>query len=294
MLSEISPVLASAKLFLSEEPLRVKSILVTLSAEAPSVDHVLVYNDDRVLLGRARLDPSAPSNRTYTLTLPSDTFMAEQREERKIYVRAQVKPKDQGGLSNETVQVSTISIQGFGEWSNRSYTQATAEPFLAFKTARSKIVSVQNAGQTTGPLSFGAQRVLGSFLFTGKTTDSTAHTDITQLTFRIGQTGGVGLTNVKLGADASNEKYDCTVSATLVTCASIPEPYGTLTDGPRTLTLYGDVSLTEGSTNASLRLSLVEPGSINEAGSVSWYDGTTTFTWVAADGSVAEGTYYTY
>ncbi len=295
VLGEASPVIGAVKAFINEEPFNVRSISVTLTTEVSSVETMLLYDDAATFLGRARLDPSASTNRTYKLLLASEDFVVPQRTERKVYARAELKKRENGGVSNETVQISSFTMVGTGIWSGDAYTKASTDTFLSFKTSRGKIVRVKNAGLTNSSLIFGTQRQIGSYEFAARTTDSSAHVDLTRLTFRIDQTGGVQLANVKLAANGISEKFDCTASSTLVTCSSIPEPYGTLTNEARQLSLYADVSVSPSSTNASLRLSLVEPGSISEAGSISWYDGTTTFDWTGFEGpTVVEGTNWKY
>ncbi len=294
LLGEVSPVLASAKIYLYEEPFNVRSISVTLDAASASVDSMLIFDENRKLLGRARLDPSALTNRTYKLSLAADEFKVAQRDEVKIYVRAETKKKENGGVSNETVRVGSFSIQGNGGWSSRAYTTTSSETYLPFVTARSTITSVRNSGQTQAPLLSGTQRQLGTFEFNGRKTDSTALINVTDLVFDIQQTGGVSLSNVSLGADGTNERYSCITGASTVTCSNIPEMYGSLTDQSRQLSLYGDITIGPISTSASLRLSLNQPGDTNNPGAVTWTDGTTSFDWLGLTGPVADGTYWKY
>lgn len=293
LLGETSPVLASAKIYIAEEPIDVRDILVSLTAETPTVPSLLVYDDDKRLLGRANLDPSASTNRTYKLTLAANAFAVQQREERTVYVRAEVKARDNGGQTNQLVQVSAIVFKANGVWSTNPYTTVSpSAAFPIFRTARSTITSITNAGPATDTI-FAGYRTLGSFAFTGRKTDPTAHIDITDLTFDIGQTGGVTLSNVVLGADGLPERFPCIANALQITCSGIPDTYGSITDGPRTLTLYGTVAITDAN-HASMRLTLNETGSATTAGSVTWSDGTSSYTWVALPGPLAEGTMYSY
>lgn len=294
LLGETGPVLGAGKIFIQEEPVLVTEILVSLTVENLTVQSLLVYDDDKRFLGRATLDPSASTNRTYRAVLASTALRVGQREERRIYVRADTKSLNAGGQSNQLVQISSIVIKGNGEWSSAPYSVSTAvtEAFPQFVTARSMFTSITNAGVPTATIIAGA-RTLGSFTFSGRKSDATAKLDINDLTFDVGQTGGVSVSAVTLGADGSSDRFPCTVAGAQVLCTAIPDTYGSVSDGPRTLTLYGTVSITDPA-DASLRLTLNESGSATTEGAVSWSDGTSAFDWVALPGPLGEGTYFNY
>ncbi len=294
LLGEVGAILGAGKIFIQEEPIVVTEILVNLTAENSSVQSLLLYDDDRRLLGRATLDPSASTNRTYKAVLASTTFRIAQREERRIYVRADVKSRTAGGQSNQIVQISAIVVKGNGEWSSHPYSVVSSgsETFPEFLTARSMFTSITNAGASTATILSGA-RTLGSFTFLGRKSDASAHLDLTDLTFDIGQTGGVTVSGPTLGADGSPDRFPCTVTGTQIVCTAIPDTYGSATDGSKTLALYGTVSISDPE-HASFRLTLNETGSADTAGAASWSDGTTNFDWIALPGPLAEGTYFRY
>ena len=296
LLGETSPILGAAKFYLEEEPLDVTAISINLASNVPTVQSLLIYDDDRRLLGRATLNTSTSStNRNYRLEISRGTFYLDRREERSIYVRAQLASRDMGGISNETVQISNVVVEGNGGWSAREYLKQSAatDLFPAFVTARSVITSVVNAGQANAPLVGGMNQLIGSFTFMGRKTDSSAKINVTDLVFQIEQTGNVTLSNVKIGTPGIPDRTSCLVSGSLVTCGNIPESLGSLTDGPRTIAVYGDVTPGDPA-HASLRLTLNEPGSSIADGAVTWTDGTTEFTWVPVDAPIASGTHYSY
>jgi len=134
---------------------------------------------------------------------------------------------------------------------------------------------------------------IGMFTFTGRKTDNAAKIHLTDLVFQIEQTGQVTLSNVKIGTPGIPDRTSCLVSGSLATCDNIPESLGSLTDVPRTIAVYGDITA-GGTMHASLRLTLNDAGSSSTDGSVTWTDGTSVFTWVAVDSPVVLGTYYKY
>ncbi len=296
LLGETSPVLGSAKFFIEEEPLDVTAISVNITTQIPTVQSLLVYDDDRRYLGRATLNTASSStNRNYRLEIPVGTFTVNKREERGVYFRAQLASKDAGGIGNQSVQISNVVVQGNGEWSSNAYTKQSASSgvFPIFVTGRSTITSVMNAGQANAPLVTGTNQLFGAFTFTGRKTDSSAKINVMTLIFQIEQTGQVQLLNVKIGTSGIPDRVDCLTSGSFITCSSIPESLGSLADGPRTIVMYGDITAGDAQ-HALLRLTLNESGSFSTPGSVMWTDGTSAFTWVGVDSPVAMGTYYKY
>ncbi len=294
-LNEISPILGAVNIFIDEEPVNVKIITVTLASDATSVQSLLVYDDDKRLLGRATLDAGAQNNHTYRATLPLGTFQVGKREQRKIYFRGQLSSHEAGGRGAQVVQINNVVIDATGEWSTRRYikTSASTDVFPMFETARGTIVRAINAMQTSAPLITGPNQKLGSFSFIGRTTDSSAELAVTKLVFQIEQTGGISLGNTYLTTPGSSETYPCTIGTGLVTCNGIPASFGSLGSEPRTISVYGDISSSDPQ-RASFRLTLNQAGNPDEDGSVSWTDGTSTYGWVGTESPVVQGTYFNY
>ncbi|MBP9773705.1 MAG: S-layer homology domain-containing protein [Candidatus Peribacteraceae bacterium] len=295
LLGETSPVLGAASVFIEQEPLVVKTISVDLNqASTPTISNFLIYNENKTLLGRATLDSAVSANTRYTLTLPSNSFVIPKNITTKFYVRGELASKDNGGTSGLTIAINQILVKGTGFWSTDDYNKATVANFLSFQTSRSIISSIRNAGNTTDTLIAGPQREIGRFSFEGRRSDGTAKIFLTDLVFQIESVGGVTVTNVKLAADGIPQKASCTVSGDIITCATLDASYGSLIEAPRTITLYGDVATLQNVQNASLRITLNNPGDFLNEGAITWYDGTTMFDWTQFDGPVAQGTLYRY
>lgn len=293
LLGETGPVIGAVKIFIEAEPLDVTSISVNLTAESHSVQHLLIYDDQSRLLGKALYDPSGSSNKKYTLFLIPGSLMIEKRTDLAIYVRPVLASKDSSGVSNEPVSISNIVVKGNGVWSSQQYTKASTETFQTFVTARSMITKIENVLPASAPLVTGAGMRIGSFTFTGRKSDASAHIDITSLRFQVGITGDLVLTNVKLRSEGMNDPFSCTSSTIEILCSGIPDLLGSLTDQPRTLTLYGDISTTD-APHASLQISLNQTGTPLNAGSVTWSDGSNSFSWLGFDAPAVVGTRYSY
>ncbi|MDD5054854.1 MAG: hypothetical protein PHZ00_01135 [Candidatus Peribacteraceae bacterium] len=296
LLGETGPVIGAAKAFLYEEPLDVTAVSVTLTTDvASTISAMLIYDDAGHLIGRATLTAVGSSVRTYRLPLPHGSFIIDKATERGVYVRPEVRSRDGGGLGNLTVKIDTISFEGSGVWSNQSYVRPSSgtNQFPTFVTARSVLTSVTNAGDLNGSLVTGTSRTLGAFRFEGRSRDASPRLAIRDLTFTIEQTGGVQLSNVRLMIPGFSEMWSCAAGVSAVTCSALSDTFGSMSDGPRELQLVGDISADD-PLNASLRLTLNEPGSAVSSGSVTWTDGTSTFTWVPVAAPVAAGTMWKY
>lgn len=295
LLGETGPVIGAAKIFIEEEPIDLTAVSINITAQVQGVQSLLVYDDDQRYLGRATLNTAATTNRNYRLTISPGTFEVGKREERTIYFRPQISPFQSGGEAGHVVQIANVAVEGNGVWSSRNYTKQTSgsDTFVQFVTSRSTITSVKNEGQTEGPLVTSTNQLLGTYTFTGRRSDQSAHIDLTSLNFTVEQTGDISLQNVRLVSVGVPEGYSCTVTSAVVGCSGIPDLYGSLTDAPRTLKLYGDV-IASGALHASLRLTLNEAGDPQNAGAISWSDGSTTYSWVAIDSPVVSGTNWKY
>ena len=288
LLGEVSPVLASVEIFSDAQPIRLTEITVTLSSAVNSIDSLLLYDENKRYLGRASLSTGTK----YIASVRTQNIEIPKRVGHSIYVRAQLKPYNSGGVGGEVVTVSSIGIVADGVWNNKEQTQSSTETFLSYQTARSQVLSIQNADTAEGVLVEGTGIPIGSFRFAGEKGDGQADLAVTDINFHIGSIGGVTVANVELGADGTNERMSCSVASSTITCSSIDAQYGSFEDRDRILTLYADVTVPSGSINTGLQISINQPGSPSSGGDITWTDGTTSFTWVPYGNPVARGTYY--
>lgn len=293
-LGTTSPVLAAANVFSELQPLAVNDLVIRMTGATPSVSSVQVFDHDGIYLGTAYLDPSYPGDRQYKLPFATGELEVPKAQEYSFYVRADIKHKDAGGTSADTVEVEKMGVEGDGAWNNKAQSAYTSKDFPAFQTARSVITEITNPGSASDVLIAGQQVRMGSFRFKGEKGDGGADLAVTDLVVNMDQTGGVTVSNVQLGADGISERIVCSVASNIITCSSIPESYGSFEDLPRILTFYGDISIPPTASKASLQLKINEPGSILSAGSVTWTDGTTSFTWVAGETPVVRSTLFSF
>lgn len=287
-LGEVSPVLAGVRFFSNNEPVEVERITINLTSAVDSIESFSIYDANGQFLGTAT---DLGGGTSYRATIANDFFELPRREDKTLYIRARLKEGDSGGESGEEVRVDDITLEGNGSWSNDDYTTTTTDTFEAFQTAYGTITSITHGGDATAALTNATEQLLADFDFTAESTDNRYDVRVNQLRFTIEQAGGITLSNVFLKVEGSDQESSCSVAATTVTCGAIPAEIGTI-DGTQSIRLYGDVSVPSNATNPRLRLVLNEPGSIATAGSITWSDGVTTFSWLPFTQPVVRGTQF--
>ena len=287
LLGGVSPVLGAVNIFSDAQPINLTDVSIKLASAVQSVESLLVYDEYSRYLGRATLR----SGSTFDLSVHKHNIEIPKRKNFSIYVRAQLKGHLAGGVSGENVQLDNITITGDGAWNNKTQSQTSTATFTVFETARSRVISIENADEDTAALVNGPGQLLGAFRFTGETGDGQADVAVTDLTFQIGAAGGVTIANVELEADGTSARQTCPIVGSTVVCSSIDSALGSFEDRSRVLRLYGDITVPSTVQTTSLQLSLNQGGSPTSAGSVTWTDGSASFTWVPFGNPVARGTY---
>ena len=295
VLGEKAPPIASLKLTPQDEPVQVRTVTITLTAEVSSVHSLEVVDDFGFSLGIAGLDVTASSARdVFTLDLPADrAYFIEHKDTVILVVRPIVKDEDAGGVSGQTVQVESIVISAQGDWTSRTNLVSTSgSDFQKHQTSKATFVSLARSGPVEGIFSVGANRTLGAFIFEARKTRE-GEPAITALNFSLSTPAEVTVSAIKLRGNDSDILHSCSISGLTISCNGIPEEIGSL-DTVRTLTLVADISVSS-HPEPYMQVSLQTPGRPDSAGDITWIDaalnlGGSTFTWVPYDPPVVEGT----
>jgi hypothetical protein len=284
-------IMGAVNLYSNSEPLHVTKLKITLVNSTSTLDSFLVYDELKRYLGRATLDTTISGGKTYVLRMPTGTLTLPRRDNYLVYVRADLKEFDQGGSSNQTIQIASFGIEGSGEWSNDAYDQTYADTFPVYVTARARITKVENADPATGNFMTGSNRRLGAFRFIGEgDSQGMNNLRVTSLSFELSAPSGVTVSSVYIKRQDGDTQSSCTVSGTIITCASIPAGIGSVKDNG-VIQVYGTVSASN-VTNPTLRLTLNAAGNATTAGDILWTDGEATFNWVPIDSPVASSTMF--
>jgi hypothetical protein len=281
-------IVGAVNLFVNSEALNVTRLTVTLAQSTPTVDSLLLYDENKRYLGRATLDVTVAGQRQYSLTLKSGVLQIPRRENFTIYARVAVKEFNQGGESNELVQLTSFGIEGTGDWSGDPYSQTYNDTFPVFITTRARITKIENAGDTTGFFTTGTNRPLAVFRFTGEgDAQGLSNLRVNTLAFQVSAPSGVTVSDVYIKRRGGDDQSSCSVSANIISCTSLPTTIGSVSGTP-VLELYGTVA---GSvSNPYLQISFNGFGNYQSAGGVTWTDGEATFTWLPLDSSSLYGT----
>ena len=282
--------MGAVNLFVNSEALNVSKLTVTLAQSTPTVDSLLLYDENKRYLGRATLDVTVAGQRQYSLTLKSGVLQVPRRENFTIYARVAAKEFNNGGESNELVQVTSFGIEGMGEWSGDPYSQTYNDTFPVFMTTRARITKIENAGSATGTFGTGQDRLLGSFRFTGEgDSQGLSNLRVNSLRFQVSAPDGVTVSDVYVKQRGGDDESSCSVSSNIITCTSLPASVGSLSAAP-VIEVYGTVAGSP--SDAYLQLSITNLGNYQSAGGITWTDGEATFTWLPIESTGLSGTRY--
>ncbi len=289
MLGERSQPMASVSVFAELEPMFLRNAQVQLVQREDGIDTMFLVDADGVEIGQLSLDSLADSNRRTWTGNFTGTYKINKGETKVLGVEVRMKPRDGGGVSDRQVQVNTMRLSTIGEWSSETVT--TTPPTFTFpisQTTQARVTSVVNALPETGTLPLGNDQLLAAFTISG-THVPQASLKLETVEFNVSSLN-VNTSGWELGTQESPDRTPCTVNGTTVSCSGIPEGIGTLTDGPRTLKLFADVSLPAGTVSPSLQVSINQPGGISDLGAIRWSDGSSTFGWTEFGTPIAKST----
>ena len=293
VLGESDRIIGSIELNPRNEPIQVREIQITLSAAANSLTAIEIFDELGFELGSATVDLTASANGDiFTMSLsPKNAYHISEDDEVVIGFRARLKSEDEGGASGESVQISDVDITAIGYWTSREVSVTTEGPdFKEHVTALTTIDDIQAIGKKTGTFSLGSEKLIGSFRFAAKqVSDADADPRITDITFSVSTPSEVTIENPILRDPIAGTEANCTFASLEITCSSIPSNIGSI-DAPRDLSVYADVSLGDTHPDPFLQLEINDPGGPSGGGSVTWTDGTTSFSWVPFGQPVARGT----
>ena len=289
---ERSQPIASATFFANLEAMFVRRAEVKLKNKIDGIDSMYIVAADGTELGQIALDKVFDTTeKTWRGALTSN-YRIPKGEQRVIGVEIRMKVRNQGGTSEEMVQVDSLKLTVEGEWSTETSTTGTdGGPYPKHQTSMGRITSVRNAQEATGFLPLGPGQQLASFTIAGSAVEN-VNLKIEHLLFQVTASTFVNISNWQLGIVDSSERMNCSYNSTdfAVSCSSLTDSLGTLGGGSRTFRFYGDVSLASGATAKDLQISLNLAGNLETLGAVRWTDGTGHFSWVELEEPLARGT----
>jgi S-layer homology domain len=290
LLGKRSRSIGAMKLFAEKEALLVRSVEVKLREKTISIDRLYMVAEDGTQMGEITLDHVFDQNdRTYRATFSSNLYRIPKSKEVQFAIEAKLRAGNGGGVSGQLVEIERIILMADGEDSSSQYNGNSTFLFPRHQTSYGHLTGVSNSLPATDGLTLGTDQLLGSFVFTGSGTES-APLRVSELTFQVSADPLVDALNWKLGTADSPSRISCSAATTTISCFGIPPEFGTLNNGTRTLRLYADVNLRQGSGKPFIQVSLNQPGTFDEVGAIRWNDGANTFSWTELTSPVAKGT----
>ncbi len=291
VLGSWSDPIASANFRASLEPVIVLMAEVKMKTEIKSLQYMEVVDGNGSILGALSLDPYDSNDLTWKGTFSrSGATQILKDEERVLGVRVKMKSREDGGQTEQMVQVDTFRITVEGVYSGTSYN--SAPPTFSFpkhQTTMARILSVRNALPAQGILPVGSHQLLASFELRGESvTGATLRAE--SMEFQVTKSSTIAVSGWELRSTEGDERVLCSVSDSIVSCLMFPVELGSFINGSRTFRVYGDVAIDQGAQYPSLQVDLNLPGTLGENGAIRWTDGSGHFNWVELSTPIASGT----
>lgn len=207
----------------------------------------------------------------------------------RLGIKAVLKPRDDGGVSNELVDLETfrIEVQGMQTMVTRQIVPSDAH-YPLHQTSHGRILSVRNALPPGGTVQDGIRKQIASFSVSGQSATGAALA-VKGFQFVL-QKANLNVSNIRIGSSAEIEQQDCGLEQTdilRITCSTIPDNLKTVGSQPRVLSIFATLAVGDSASTGSLQLLFEGVGKIGQTGGVQWSDGTSNFNWMEA-GTVLE------
>ncbi len=290
MLGQRSLPVASVDFFANLEPMKLSAATVKLRNKVDSISAMYLVDSTGTQVGQLSLDADDADKLTWKGSFGTANYEIPKSGTRTFAIEVKLYDKDRGGYSGEMLEVTQWTMSFQGVWTSSAVAPPPTDfEFPKHSTVQGAITAVKNALPDQDPLPVGTNQIVAAFEFAG-TSLSPAKNKLEELSFQVGKTDNVTVTNWQLGAPDAPDRVTCIVSGSTVSCPGITDGIGIFQDGKRTIRLYGDVALAANAQNPSLQVTINKAGSVGDPGSILWTDGYGHFNWVELDAPVARGT----
>ncbi len=296
LVGQTSDAIADMKVRSSGEPARIASVQVKIVSEASSIEALELVNplDGSVIVSLPRrqttdladykLTYEAQVDLTRQARIPADTDVL-------LVLRARLRGLDNNGVSDQLVQVRSMSITLVGEVTNATTNIPAFGPYPKHQTSFGRIASVTRVSPLRSPIRSGTGLTLTSFELRAESI-ATKSVALEEVMFALQKTGQLSLQHFRLSPRGDARSILCSMSGDGLTISCI-DTEGLLqipSASSLVLDLKADVALPAGATNASLQADIAFSGSPSTLGSIRWTDHSGHFRWVEGAEPVARGT----
>lgn len=286
---DLSPVIMDGTFQQTDEDGVLRRIVVLFRREVKSFDSLSFVNASGTEIAELDLATSSNTdNRRFELIVTDDRLTLAKDSSAVFGIRANMKPRDDGGVSNELVEVENYFIETQGKTTgNTRQIVPVNTHYPMHQSANANILSVRNI-LTSGTLTAGADRKIASFSIAGRSATG-ATLALSSLEFIV-QKANVTASRIRIGGEAALEQQDCGLEQTdilRIVCTVIPDNFKTIGSTPRTISIYADLAVSGDS--GSLQLLFEGRGRIGQNGALRWSDGSSTFNWIEAEVPLENG-----
>ncbi len=290
---ELSPVIMDGTFTQLDEDGVLRRIVVLLRREVKSFDTLSFVNAAGTEIANLSLATSDNTDkRRFEFIVTDDRLTLAKDSSAVLGIRANMRPRDNGGVSNELVEVENYYIETQGKTTgNTRQIVPTNTHYPMHQTTYGNILSVRNL-MSGGSLQAGTDRRIASFSIVGHSATGVT-LNISSLEFIV-QKANVTASRIRIGGAAALEQQDCGLEQTdilRIACTVIPDSFKTIGSAPRTISIYADLAVSGDS--GSLQLLFEGRGKIGQNGAMRWNDGSSTFNWIEATVPLENGPAWT-
>lgn len=290
---EVSPVIMDGVFGQIEEDGVLRRVVVLFRREVKSFDSLSLVNTSGTEIAKLTLATNSNlDNRRFEAVITDDRLTMIKDSSLTMGIRATLKPRDNGGVSNELVEVENFFIETQGKTTgNTRQIVPTNTHYPMHQSTHGNILAVRNL-MSAGSVQAGNDKLIASFSVAGKAaTDATL--TISSLEFIL-QKVNVTASHIRIGGSTALEQEDCGLEQTdilRITCTVIPENFRTIGSAPRVVSIYADLAVSGDA--GTLQLLFEGPGRIGQNGALRWNDGSSTFNWIEAATPLENGPAWT-
>ena len=219
---------------------------------------------------------------TYEVQLPLESQVPIPADiDVPLVLRAVVRDINNAGASDQLLHVRTFTLTTRGDTTNTTYNYAAQGPFPKHQTSFGRITKVQSLLPATQALQAGTGMLIASFSVSGSSISGKSLL-IEQMIFSVLQEGAVSVDQWQLNRTQSTVSAPCSINqdGTVLSCLNV-HTLGTLEKSTSNVfELRANVRVSSGQVPPRVQVTLSNPGTPEDLGSVQWTDESGYFRWI--------------
>ena len=278
-----------------DEDAYLRQATVIFRQQVKSFDSLILVDATGNKLATLSLDTNNNTDsRQWTAVIADNSFTFKKGVPTVLGIEGVMKSRDNGGISNELVEVQGYAVytQGISSGISQQIVPVNTH-YPMHQTAQADITAIRNSLSSSSTMSAGTNQKIASFNISGLAASGSILT-LSEMDFVLQRTD-VTVSHIRIGGDAAINQADCGSEQTdllRISCPVIPDSVKTISTTPQTISIFGDVTDT-GAGNGQLQLVFEGPGAIGQNGAIKWNDGSATFNWIEASTPLQNGTIWT-